>query len=62
MDPRLLLRAKRLAQNPPSARMVVLGLVVLALCLALVAVERFLGWPEALTVERARPSAIRVQP
>jgi hypothetical protein len=42
--------------------MVVLGLVVLALCLTLVAVERFVGWPEALTVERARPSAIRVQP
>ena len=62
MDPRLLLRAKRLAQRPPSARMVVLGLAVLAFCLTLVAIERFVGWPDALTVDRARPPAVRVQP
>lgn len=62
MDVRLLMRARRLAQDPPSARMVVLGLVVLAVCLTLVAVERFVGWPEALTVDRARPPAVQLTP
>jgi hypothetical protein len=47
-----LLRMKRWAQHPPSPRKVMLVLGVIAACLALVAVERFIGWPEALTVER----------
>lgn len=62
MDTRLLLRAKRLAQRPPSARMVVLGLGVLAVSLGLIAVERVVGWPDALKVERASPPAVLVQP
>lgn len=52
MNPRWLLRAKRLAQNPPSEQRVRLVLGVVAVCLLLVLVERFIGWPEALTLER----------
>ena len=62
MDFRMLLRAKRLVQRPPSLRMVILGLGVLAFALTLAAVERFVGWPDALTVDKARPPAVRVQP
>ena len=55
MNPLWLLRAKRWAQHPPSRSRVMLGLAVAAICLALVGIERTVGWPEALTVERLRP-------
>jgi hypothetical protein len=42
------LRAKRWAQNPPSASRVMLVLGVIALCLVLFAVERLIGWPDWL--------------
>jgi hypothetical protein len=48
---RWLLRAKRWAQNPPSATRVRLVVGVVLLCAALFAVERFLGWPDWLTLE-----------
>jgi len=49
-----LLRAKRWVQNPPSESRVKLVLGVIALCLLIVAVERFVGWPEWLTVDSLR--------
>ncbi len=49
-----LLRAKRWVQNPPSEGRVRLVLAVLALCLALVAVESLFGWPEWMTVDGLR--------
>ena len=52
MNPFWLLRAKRWAQNPPSAGRVKLVIVVIAICVALFAVERVAGWPEWLTPER----------
>ncbi|MGC8202382.1 hypothetical protein ACP2AV_06730 [Aliiroseovarius sp. PTFE2010] len=52
MNIRWFLRAKRLAQNPPSWGRVKLVLGVVAVCVALVLLERFVGWPEALTLER----------
>ena len=48
------LRMSLWARRPPSAKRVKLVLAVIALCLILVAVERWIGWPEALTVERLR--------
>jgi hypothetical protein len=45
------LRMARWARNPPSPRMVKLVLGVVAACLALFAVEYFIGWPEFLTLE-----------
>ena len=54
MDPRLLMRAKRLAQHPPSWRRVLLLLGVIAACLALWGIERTLGFPEWLAPNDAR--------
>ena len=39
MNPRMFLRMARWARKPPSARRVVLGLMVIAACLALAALE-----------------------
>lgn len=48
-------RMARWARHPPSPQRVKIVLVVIALCLALVGVEYFWGWPEWLTVNgRAR--------
>lgn len=44
-----LLRMKRWVQNPPSMGRVIFVLTVIAICIALVIVERIWGWPEALT-------------
>jgi len=47
-----LLRAKRLAQSPPSMGRVYLVLAIIAVSIGLVIIERTIGWPDALTVER----------
>ncbi|MGR3481536.1 hypothetical protein [Salipiger marinus] len=44
----------RWVRHPPSAGRVRLVLIVLALCLALYAVERWISWPEALSPDRLR--------
>ncbi|MFN4191719.1 MAG: hypothetical protein ACK4GM_01335 [Tabrizicola sp.] len=49
-----LLRAKRWVQNPPSWARVKLVLGVIALCLAIVALERLVGWPDWLAVDSLR--------
>ncbi|WP_187644510.1 hypothetical protein [Tabrizicola thermarum] len=49
-----LLRARRWVQNPPSAGRVRLVFAVVALCLAIVAVERWIGWPDWMTVDSLR--------
>ena len=55
MDPlRALLRAKRLAQNPPSMARVKLVIGVIVLCLILAAIGKFVGWPEWATIEPMR--------
>ena len=46
-----LLRMARWARHPPSEARVKLGLGVIAACLVLVAIERFVGWPEVLTLQ-----------
>jgi len=50
MNPRWLLRAAKVARNPPSWRMVLFGGCVIAAALALGAVEHWVGWPDWLTV------------
>lgn len=49
MSYRWILRMKRLAQNPPSEGRVKLVLGVIAACILLVVVERYIGWPDFLT-------------
>jgi hypothetical protein len=49
-----LLRMAQWARNPPSPGRVKLVLGVVAACLLLVLLERLVGWPEWLTVEKLR--------
>ncbi|NVO22897.1 hypothetical protein HJ526_10465 [Donghicola sp. C2-DW-16] len=49
-----LVRMSRWVRNPPSPQRVKLVLGVIALCLILVAIEHFWGWPEWLTVNDTR--------
>lgn len=49
MNPRWLLRAKRLVQNPPSPAKVKLVIGVIAVCILFYAIERIWGWPAWLT-------------
>jgi hypothetical protein len=44
------LRMSRWARNPPSPGRVKLVLGVIAVCIALVVVEKYVGWPDWLTV------------
>jgi hypothetical protein len=50
-----LIRMKRWAANPPSARMVALVFGVIAACLVLAGVELIWGFPEWLVPQRIRP-------
>lgn len=61
MNPLWLLRMTRWLRHPPSKKRVMLALAVVAACLALYALERWIGWPEALTPERVR-APMRVSP
>ena len=45
------LRMAKWARNPPSEKRVILVLAVLAICAALYAVDRFIGWPDFLTLD-----------
>nr|WP_081647666.1 hypothetical protein [Pseudorhodobacter ferrugineus] len=46
-----LLRMARWARNPPSKARVRLVLGVIVICLILVGIEYFWGWPDWLTLE-----------
>lgn len=52
MNYRWLLRARRWVQNPPSESRIKLVFGVIAVCLILVAVERWVGWPDVLRVDK----------
>lgn len=51
MNPRWLLRMAKWSHRPPSEKRVKLVLGIIVLCLALFAVERYIGWPDWMTVE-----------
>ncbi len=51
MNPRWLLLMSRLARNPPSSARVKLVLGVVVVLLIIFLVERYIGWPDFLTVE-----------
>jgi len=54
MNPRWLLRMAKLAHRPPGEKRVLLVLGIVVLCVAVFAVERYVGWPEWMTTEPAR--------
>jgi hypothetical protein len=51
---RMLMRAKRLVQHPPSRRQIVIFAVVMGASLLLIGIETFVGWPDWLTVDQGR--------
>lgn len=51
MNPRWLFRMKRWAQNPPSEGRVKFVFAIIAVCLIILGIEHFIGWPDALTLE-----------
>lgn len=60
MNPRHFLRMAHWARHPPSAKRVKLVLAVVVVCLIIVGIERFIGWPEALTLDKQ--PRIRLKP
>lgn len=61
IKPRHFLRMARWARNPPSTRMVVLVFAILAAGLIIAGVERYIGWPDVLTLEKP-PRRVNMQP
>ena len=59
--PRHFLRMARWARKPPSAKMVTLVFGILVLGLIIAGIERYIGWPDALTLEKP-PRRINMQP
>ncbi|MGI3167612.1 hypothetical protein ACRARG_00560 [Pseudooceanicola sp. C21-150M6] len=57
MTPLWFLRMSRWARNPPSAARVKLVLAVIALCLAIVGLEKLVGFPDWLTPNDLRGPA-----
>ncbi|WP_294114935.1 hypothetical protein [Shimia sp.] len=47
------------ARNPPSEARVKLVLGVVTACILLVLVEKFIGWPEFLTLEPQRRNPVK---
>ena len=54
------LRMAKWARRPPSASRVKLVFAVLVICLTIAFVERYIGWPEALTLDNQ--PRIRLKP
>ena len=52
MNPRWLLKMSLWARKPPSEKRVIFVFAIILVCLVLVGIERFFGWPEALTPNR----------
>ena len=55
MNPRWLFKMARWSRNPPSTGRVIMVFSIIALCLVLFGVEKFIGWPEWMTVHKLRP-------
>jgi hypothetical protein len=49
-----LLRMAQWARNPPSPKRVKLVLAVIACCIAIYAIETWVGWPDWMSLEAER--------
>lgn len=59
MNFRHLMRMNKWALNPPSEARVKLVFGIVAACLVLVLIEKFIGWPDMLTLEPQRRNPMR---
>ena len=55
MNPRHLLRMAKWAKHPPSEKRVKFFFAIVLICVAIYAVERWIGWPDWMTLE-TRPA------
>ena len=51
MNIRWLFRMSRWAQNPPGEKRVIFVLAIIAICVAVVAIEHIFGWPDWLSMD-----------
>ncbi len=58
MNPRWLLKASLWARNPPSMKKVIFVVSIIGICATVFVVERYIGWPDWLTVDN-KPGRIR---
>ena len=56
---RWLWRAKRWAARPPSEKKVKMFLALLAVLLIIAGIERFIGWPEWMTLQPTGRNVVR---
>lgn len=56
---RLLLQMSRWSRQRPSRHLVILVCVTVAVILVIVGIERFIGWPDALTVNKLPRNPVR---
>ncbi|MDE9449035.1 hypothetical protein J3R80_00950 [Aliiroseovarius sp. Z3] len=54
MNPRWFMRMSKWARNPPSAKRVKLVFAVVAICIAVVVIEKLFGMPDWMQIERVR--------
>jgi hypothetical protein len=55
INPRHFLHMSRWARKPPSAARVKMVLVVILICAAIFLIERYIGWPDAMTPNTFNP-------
>ena len=55
------MRMTKWARNPPSTRHVIFVFSIVALGLAIAGIEKFVGWPEFMTIERT-PKRVKINP
>jgi hypothetical protein len=55
------MRMVRWARNPPALRRVIMVFAIIAALLTIVGIEKFIGWPDALKLERA-PKRVKISP
>jgi hypothetical protein len=55
------MRMTKWARNPQSTRRMIFVFSILALGLAIAGIEKFVGWPEFMTIERT-PKRVKISP
>lgn len=58
LNPRQFFRMAKWARNPPSEKRVKLVLAVIALALVLFGIEKLVGTPDWMQIDRLRPGAV----
>lgn len=60
LSPRKFVRIAKWARHPPSLKMVILVFTLITAGLFIAGIEKFLGWPEALTANPRAHGKIKI--